>query len=133
MHGSLCDSQGLQICLQCSAARAPWPSALSAFSARLTLSREFCCRYLEKVVPSPYGPRLPWYFPLSRSFWLSGDVTEGPVVLPRLKRLFTATLCKLRSPQHQPYEQVHNSLLYEFETAAEAKIHRGVSLALLVM
>ena len=61
-------------------------------------------------MPSPYGPRLPWYFPFSRSFWLSGDVSEGPVVVPRLKGLFVAMLRKLRSPQQQPYEQVHNPL-----------------------
>lgn len=86
-------------------------SAVSAFSARLILSwEEFGCRYLEKVVPSPYGPRLPWYFPLSKSFWLSGDVTEGPVVIPRLKGLLVTMLRKLRSSQHQPYEQVHSPL-----------------------
>ena len=61
-------------------------------------------------MPSPYGPRLPWYFPFSRSFWLSGDVTEGPVVIPRLKGLLVSMLRKLRSSQHQPYEQVHNPL-----------------------
>ena len=61
-------------------------------------------RYLEKVVPSPYGPRLPWHFPLSRSFWLSGDVSEGPSVTPMLKGL----LSKLpwRRPSAQAYEQV---------------------------
>lgn len=70
------------------------------------------CRYLEKVVPSPYGPRLPWHFPLSRSFWLSGDVTGGPVAVLRLKRLFVTALHKLRDPRHQPYEQVRDPLCH---------------------
>ena len=62
------------------------------------------CRYLEKVVPSPYGPRLPWHFPFSMSFWRSGDVTEGPGVMPVLRSL----LPKLswRKPPAQAYEQV---------------------------
>ena len=64
------------------------------------------CRYLEKVVPSPYGPQLPWHFPLSRSFWLSGDVTEGPVVMPILKRLLSRLPWRKTSPQQQAYEQV---------------------------
>ena len=108
---SLCDLGGSHVCHQSTAVRAPYPSSVSAFSARLILSwEEFGCRYLEKVVPSPYGPRLPWYFPFSRSFWLSGDVTEGPFVMPRLKGFFVIMLRKLRSPQHQPYEQVHSPL-----------------------
>ena len=62
------------------------------------------CRYLEKVVPSPYGPRLPWHFPFSRSFWLSGDVTEGPGVLPALSSLLTKL--PWRKSHMQAYEQV---------------------------
>ena len=54
------------------------------------------------------APHLPWYFPFSESFWRSGDVAEGPVVIPRLKGLFVTMLRKLRSQQHQPYEQVQN-------------------------
>ena len=61
-------------------------------------------------MPSPYGPRLPWHFPFSKSFWLSGDVTEGTVAIPRLRRLFATMLRKLRTPLHQPYEQVHEPL-----------------------
>lgn len=62
------------------------------------------CRYLEKVVPSPYGPRLPWHFPFSRSFWLSGDVTQGLGLMPVLKGL----LSKLpwRKSDAQAYQQV---------------------------
>ena len=62
------------------------------------------CRYLEKVVPSPYGPRLPWHFPFCRSFWLSGDVTQGLGLMPVLKGLLSRLLW--RNPGAQAYEQV---------------------------
>jgi hypothetical protein len=45
-------------------------------------------RYFEKVLPSPYGPRLPWWFPVSRSYWLSGDVEEGLPALNSLGQVF---------------------------------------------
>lgn len=38
-------------------------------------------RYLEKVLPGPYGPQLPWWFPGSPEFWRTGDV-EAPDVAP---------------------------------------------------
>ena len=71
-----------------------------------SINERAVCRYLEKVVPSPYGPRLPWNFPFSRSFWLSGDVTQGPGVMPMLKGL----LYKLpwRNSDAQAYEQVQD-------------------------
>lgn len=71
------------------------------------------CRYLEKVLPSPYGPRLPWWFPFSRSYWATGDVEDGlhamaPVqrVCSRLKKLL-----RLKDGQEDTaaYQQVRSS------------------------
>ena len=44
------------------------------------------CRYLEKVVPSPYGPRLQWWFPASMSYWRTGDVEDCHPAAARLQR-----------------------------------------------
>ena len=54
-------------------------------------------------MPSPYGPRLPWHFPFCRSFWLSGDVTQGLGLMPVLKGLLSRLLW--RNPGAQAYEQ----------------------------
>jgi hypothetical protein len=53
-------------------------------------------RYLEKVLTSPYGPRLPWWFPASREYWRTGDVEldpragPGPVIRRWAARLAAA-------------------------------------------
>lgn len=54
------------------------------------------CRYLEKVLPSPYGPRLPWWFPCSRSYWATGDVEDSLHVTAALKRFSTRLKKALR-------------------------------------
>ena len=59
-------------------------------------------------MPSPYGPRLPWHFPFSRSFWLSGDVKDGPIVMPLLRRLGSVLPWIRKGHQSQAYQQVQS-------------------------
>lgn len=71
------------------------------------------CRYLEKVLPSPYGPRLPWWFPFSRSYWATGDVEDSlhamaPVhrLCSRLKKLLRL---KVGEEDTVAYQQVRST------------------------
>lgn len=43
-------------------------------------------RYLEKVLPSPFGPQLPWWFPGSPEYWRTGDVEADAAPFPALQR-----------------------------------------------
>ncbi len=68
------------------------------------------CRYLEKVLPSPYGPRLPWWFPCSHSYWATGDVEDNLNVAAALKQSLTSVkqLLRLNRDQEEAvsYQQV---------------------------
>ena len=66
-------------------------------------------RYLEKVMPGPYGPQLPWWFPLSSLYWRTGDVEDafGPALA--VQRWCGAAARRLRWRRRQPgtaYRQV---------------------------
>ncbi|CAL8463070.1 g2604 [Coccomyxa elongata] len=66
--------------------------------------------YLEKVLPSPYGARLPWWFPFSRSYWATGDVEDGLHAMAPVHRMCSRLkkLLRLKSGQDDTaaYQQV---------------------------
>ena len=38
--------------------------------------------YLERVIPGQFGPCLPWWFPASKSFWLTGNLSTDDLARP---------------------------------------------------
>ena len=38
--------------------------------------------YLERVIPGQFGPCLPWWFPASKSYWLTGNLSTEDLSRP---------------------------------------------------
>ncbi len=88
------------------------------------------CRYLEKVLPSPYGPRLPWWFPCSRSYWATGDVEGGLHAMAPVRRMCSRLkkLLRLRGGQEDTvaYQQVRRHSNDQFSRRCGCPQHCGI-------
>lgn len=80
--------------------------------------------YFDKVIPSEYGTKLPWYFPFSPSYWRGRSMTDNNLN-DQERTLLLQEMNETRQELQENIERVDNSLQRQIESG-KAMVVRGL-------
>jgi ATP-binding cassette subfamily A (ABC1) protein 3 len=80
--------------------------------------------YFDKVIPSEYGTKLPWYFPFSPSYWRGRSLNDDNLNETE-RRMLLDEMNQTRQEMQENIEGVDNSLQRQIESG-KAMVVRGL-------